>query len=356
MQSKVVISAYNVYIKPTYVVTMPEFSGLSGRRTSKQKANESNLSDNKHNGQLSKKSLSKLRNAINWLTVSAKYKRVYCKSAKANFWFKINFITLTIPPQSGGVVSEQLFKKALHTWIQYARKYYYLKNYVWKVEAHEDGRLHVHLSTDTFIHYSDARRSWNKVLFNYGLLGYHFQQFGNYNPPSTDIHAVRKVNDVAAYLATYMVKSASLPASYKGRIWSCNYELSHSHQCKLNIDSTEMAECMRTLVQKQIRYAAIESPPDALGARKKIGEIFFLNPDLWSKYVRGAIRDEYDKHRFKIRQGAASPPLDYMVVDKFSDRTIQEYIKKVKPVKSTQPCETKKSTPKIGQMRFDLPS
>lgn len=355
MKNFPVLSAYNIYIQPTYIVTMPEYSGINKARSHKQLKNETNLTNNTHKGVLSKKSMSKLRNAINWLTSSAKYKRVYSKADQKNFWFKVNFITLTIPPQRECVVEEKVFKKALHAWLIYAQKYFYLKNYVWKIEAHADGRLHVHLSADTFISYRKLRSSWNKTLDHYGLLDSHMEKFGNKNPNSTDVHAVRKVNDVAAYLCAYMVKKSALPASYKGRIWSCNYELSHSNKCKLQVDPTEMAACVKTLSHSAIRYAALESPPDALGQRKKIGEIFFVNTDSWSRIIKGQIKDEYDKHRFYIRQNTISPPLDYFEVDKFSEKTITAYVQSAYKPNQKIPCKTKNSTPKTGQTKFDLP-
>ncbi len=354
MSNGIYHTGFNIYIKPTYIVTMPELTGLSGLRTSKQRENESHLSDNSHKGQLSKKSMSKLRNAINWLISSAKYKRVYSKADDKNFWFKVNFITLTIPPQSNAIVQEKVFKKALHAWIMYAQKYFYLKNYVWKIETHEDGRLHIHLCTDTFLHYRKLRKSWNGTLAHYGLLDSHFQQFGNKDPNSTDVHAVRKVNDVAAYLATYMVKKSKLPAEFKGRIWACNRELSHANPCTLNVDVHEMGEVMRTLADKQIRYSKLEGPPDAMGVRRKIGEIFFVNTDLWSRIIKGKIKEEYDKHRFYIRSGSASPPLDYFVVDKFSEKTVADYVEKVKPKIQIIPCKTESFTRKTGQMKFGL--
>ncbi len=343
MSNPVYHTAFNIYIKPTYIVTMPEYSGLSGIRSAKSKENEKNLSDNKHKGQLSKKSMSKLRNAINWLIASAKYKRVFSKADNKNFWFKVNFVTLTVPPQSSGVVSEALFKKVLHSWIVYAQKYFYLKNYVWKIETHEDGRLHVHVCTDTFIHHGKLREKWNNTLDHYGLLDHHFQKFGNKTPNSTDVHAARKVNDLAAYICEYMVKKNALPDGYKGRIWSCNYELSHSNQCSLNIDPTEMAECMQSLSNSAIRYSKLEGPPNSLGERKKIGEIFFVNTDNWSRIIKGKIKEKYDNHRFYIRQGTVSPPLGYFEIDKFSEKNVAEYVEKSKPKTEIKPCTVTKS-------------
>src|SRR2546422_4466397 len=95
----------NVYIRPTYFVIKSEYSGLSGRRSLRQKTSEVNLKDNSTKGFLSMKAKSKMKNALNWLHVSAKYKAVYSKREQKSFWFKVNFITLTIPPQETSQVS-----------------------------------------------------------------------------------------------------------------------------------------------------------------------------------------------------------------------------------------------------------
>jgi hypothetical protein len=295
--------------------------------------------------------MSKLRNAINWLVASAKYKRVYSRKEDKNFWFKVNFITLTVPPQANGLVSEKVFKKALHAWIIYAQKYFYLKNYVWKIEAHEDNRLHVHICTDTFIHYKKLSDSWNKTLNHNGLLEAHFQKFGNRTPNSTDVHATRKVNDLAAYLCEYMVKKPKLTEGFKGRIWSCNYDISHSNSCKLNIDPTEMSECVKSLSHKAIRYAALEAPPDAMGTRKKIGEIFFINTDCWSRIIKGRIKERYDEHRFYIRNGTATPPLSYYEVEYFSEKNVSEFVERNNKPKTIKPCTSTHLKPTKQQLK-----
>lgn len=68
-----------VYIRPTYFVVKPQYSGISGKRSVKQITNEVNLKDNSSNGFLSMKAKSRMKNALNWLHVSAKYKAVYSK-------------------------------------------------------------------------------------------------------------------------------------------------------------------------------------------------------------------------------------------------------------------------------------
>ena len=117
------------------------------------KFNQINLENNDHKGKLSRKAITGLRNSINWLCLAAKKKRVYVKKQDKNFYFKVNFITLTLPDTEEPISSQDLQTKLLNPWLTYMRKYHTLKNYVWRLEFQANGKLHIHISTDAFIHH-----------------------------------------------------------------------------------------------------------------------------------------------------------------------------------------------------------
>jgi hypothetical protein len=275
--------ANDVYIQPTYFIIKKQFSGHQGKRSAKQKSNEVHLKDNTTKGQLSTKAISNLRNSINWLIHSAKYKRVWSKRDNKAFWFKVNFITLTIPPQSSEVVDEKAFQKCLNTFLVYSRKYFYLHNYIWKVEAHEDKRLHIHITSDTFIHYRKLRTAWNRILQSNGLLEDHYKKFNDYDPNSTDVHAIHKVNKVAAYMCAYMVKKPNLPENYKGRIWGSSYSLSNKNKCKCELELDYNQRDYSFSSNPAIRYKAIESKPDYMGRVGKLADMYMLNESDWQE-------------------------------------------------------------------------
>ncbi len=313
--------ANDVYIKPTYFVIKPQFSGFGKARSLKQVENEKNLKDNKKKADLSKKATSNLRNSINWLIHSAKFKRVWSKRDNKAFWFKVNFITLTIPPQAFGVVSEKEFQKCLNTWLVYARKYFYLHNYVWKIEAHADSRLHIHITTDTFINYRKLRDSWNRILASNELLEAHFDRFGNYDPNSSDVHAIHKVNKIAAYMCEYMIKKPNLPEGYKGRIWSCSYSLSQKNKCHVELEPRYNKRDYSFLNNPAIRYKEILSKPDYMGNSKKISDMYLVNELAWQMHMTGGIKDAYDCHIKNIRDATPVSPQSYRQIDflKFKD-------------------------------------
>jgi hypothetical protein len=292
-------------------VSVPEFSGNIHSRSAAQDNTSRNLLNNKHNGELSQKAKMRMRNALNWLTVSAKAKRVWCKKSFKSFWFKISFITLTVPPQREGCLPQKELKSLLHAWLMYAQKYFYLINYVWKVEAHADGRLHIHITSDSFIHYKRLRDSWNGLLKRKGFLDYHNEKYNNYNPNSTDIHSVKDLENIAAYLADYMTKKPALSEGFTGRIWSCNYNLSSKNKCSVNISADELSKELRRLYSKKFRFKMIRQRNKKTGIEKNVAELFFLTSGLWRELKGTKIFKAYNEKRYRIRNDLPDIPPEY---------------------------------------------
>ena len=346
--------ANDVYIQPTYFIVKKQYEGVTFTRSQKQIDNEVNLKDNKSKGILSKKAISNLRNSINWLIHASKYKRVWSKRDHKAFWFKVNFITLTIPPQSDQVVNEKKFQECLNVFLVYARKFMWLDNYVWKIEAHEDKRLHIHLTTDTFINYKDLRSAWNRILQSKGLLQSHFEKFGNYNPNSTDIHAIHKVNKVAAYMCEYMAKKPNLPDGYKGRIWSCSYSLSQKNKCYCELEPQYNKRDYSFLNNPAIRYKAIETKADSMGTKKRIADMYFLSEYDWQMNMDGLIKEAYNERRKSIRDGTRSSPQEYRQIDFMKFKNVNELIEPSEKNINLEQCEIKNSIQKIGSTQLDL--
>jgi len=314
MYAPPLITEHRFSIYPTYVVSTAIWSGGNSARSERQRAAQANLSDNTHKGLLSAKASSRLRNAVNWLVQSAAWKRVYSKVDNKHYYFKVNFITLTIPSQSRGEVTPKLLHKMLHTFLVYSRKYYYLRNYVWKIERGSQGKIHIHLTTDTFIHYRRLRDTWNRIMIGEGLVDEYYQRTGHYDPNSTDVHSVKKVKNIGGYLCKYFDKDSGLPESFNRRIWGCNRELSSTNKCQYIASLDEVSEVAEPLMSHEIKWKRIMSKPDKLGSTRSIGELFFINGDQWSRLMRGRLREAYDVHRLNLRKGARSPGENYLII------------------------------------------
>lgn len=291
----------NVYIRPNYIVTLPEFTDISRYSSAKFNDNKTNLAKNDHGGKLSDKAVKKMKNAINWLLAAATDKDVYSKKSKSWFKFKINFVTLTLPDTDIPISDKDFKTQLLNPFLTYMRKYYGLKNYVWKLEFQQNGKLHLHITTDSFCHHADIKRVWNMQLQANGYLEAFFKKFGHREPNSTDVHSVYKVRNVAAYLAKYMSKNSEDLKNIKGRIWGCSYELSRANKTQLFIDRDACHEELRPLMSNKIEYIPIDKIDKITGELKPIGEVFFLNPNNWVNDIKGRIKNIYEGALQKIR-------------------------------------------------------
>ena len=283
----------NLYIKPTYIVSMPEFSYDTKYSSNSFLENQDNLKDNNHHGQLSKKAQTGIKNAINWLLVAAKPKRIYSKNHKKTFSFKVSFITLTLPDTLEPVTNKDFQTKLLNPFLVYCRKYLGLKNYVWKLELQKNGKIHAHLTTDCFIYWRDLRKHWNRLLFRNGYISEFARSFGHYNPNSTDVHSVQKVRNLGAYLAKYLSKNTEGQTTIKGRIWGCSYELSAANKTHLHVPSSECSETLTCLMQKEIKWKDLIQQKNEFCEPRKIGEVYLLNFKNWQQDIKGEIKSKF---------------------------------------------------------------
>lgn len=144
----------------------------------------------------SNKSVKRMRNALELLLHTSKWKSVYVKSSQSSFFYKNNFITLTLTePQKHSdeyIVSEML-SKFLEAW----KKRRPALLYTWKAEVQDNGNIHFHITSNTFILYKDLNKRWNKYLVKNG-----YKAANN----STDVRAVSDKSNLVAYLVAYYSK------------------------------------------------------------------------------------------------------------------------------------------------------
>lgn len=122
--------------------------------------------------------------------------------------------------------------------------------YVWRAEAQKNGNIHFHIIINRFVHHRIIRDLWNSIQKKYGLLDDYFIKHGHYDANSTDVHSIKRIRNLGAYISKYMTKndvasddvvivnndsdflSKSIYSiiSHKriilGRVWSCCYFLS----------------------------------------------------------------------------------------------------------------------------------
>lgn len=293
--------AINYTVRPTYIAACPEFDRTGYTFSKRQIENRVNLANHRVKGKLSAKSGKNLKNAINWLVLSAKYKRVWSKLAQKHYTFKLNFVTLTIPFSGSLANPKQVKNVLLHNFLQVARYQFGLRNYVWKLEAHKTGQVHIHLTSDTFMHMQALRDVWNRILKKNGYLENYAAMKGHYNAPSTEVKAVKNIRNMASYLAKYFSKNEQANDAITGRLWGCNYELSEGNKLQVSVDPFSSEKISNCINYRKIELKKIESLPDIFGQRKWLANLYLLKLKDWGDNVKGELWGIVQEHLFCIQ-------------------------------------------------------
>lgn len=341
-------------LKPSSIFATNFVPDTTRKRSDSQKLNEVHLRNKKKRADMSKKSRANLFNASHWLHHSADWKEIYCVEEKKSFYFKTNFITLTIPSMKGEILSREFvetlwpkdsvgnckaltfcewyklsknlvnykqFQKCLNVFLTFFRRHAELGNYLWKIEPQANGQLHVHLSTDQFLHYRKVREVWNSILQREGLLDQYFAKFGNYNPNSTDIHSIKNGFDAAGYVAKYLSKNPNFATQYIGRIWGCSYGLAANKKCKVKLDENEFKEFGRSAISNRVTWKTVEVTDKNTGVNRKLGTLFLLKNEQWKKLTSAKVIDAYKAHTAYVKSMTKLMPKEYYQIDLFSERS-----------------------------------
>lgn len=296
-------------VRPSYSTVYTERLDDPGKRTAAFEKNKVNLRSNDARGKISKKARLNIQTGIDWLVSAAREKEIIRSSDNTRFKFKVNFITLTLPASQfyeteGGEKrlrhSDQVIKSnVLAPFLDVMRRDYSMKNYLWRAEAQSNGNIHFHLLTDVFIHYEALRRLWNDCLERLGYISRFESVHGHRNPNSTDVHSVRKIRKLGAYLTKYMAKDGKGRA-IAGRQWFLSVSLSRIGSLKIFFDDVagEVSEVVRRVGD---------------GCIKSFDYCKVLLVDAWKfcEASGGVIKREVEKFLDQIR--SANPINSYQV-------------------------------------------
>lgn len=192
---------------------------------SKHTRNLIGFSQPAYSGNITNHSKKNLKKALSLLIQITPLRWIYNPVTARQMLFKLNFVTLTLPPDKL-ITARDGAKLLLEPTLRRLRTIG-MKHYVWKAELQQNGQLHYHIATDNFVHYSELNRVWNSHAKKAGLLDGHARRTGNFLPNSTDVHAVTKLKDIEAYMAKYLMKGVGSQGT-KGKVWDCNTELKNS--------------------------------------------------------------------------------------------------------------------------------
>lgn len=139
-----------------------------------------------------------------------------CQGSKGKFIFnpvncryqyhRLSFITLTISCEKT-IPAREAYRNLLSPFLQWIRRMQNVKTYVWKAELQQRGQVHYHITCPEFIDYRAIRSTWNRLQMNAGYLKQFAEKFGHSDPNSTDVHEVRTIKKIDAYLIKELSKN-----------------------------------------------------------------------------------------------------------------------------------------------------
>ena len=140
----------------------------------------------------------------------------------------LSFITLTVSDPQKKLSGKEAYQKLLSHFLAWMRRTKKINTYIWKAELQQNGQIHYHITTPAFINYQEICDKWNNLQRQAGLLNKYASEKGHYDANSTDIHSVRDVKDLSAYLIKYIAKQSQNQESLGGKVWDCSENLSRA--------------------------------------------------------------------------------------------------------------------------------
>ena len=285
----------------------------------------SNTGKGQYEGELTSGAKKRLKRAIQTITAIAEPKVAFNPATGKDFKFTLNFITLTLPGPQADITDKQIKKECLEPFLLQSRRWFKLRSYIWRAERQKNGNLHFHLVTDTFVPYDQLRDLWNLKLNNLGFIDRFEAKHGHRHPNSTDVHAIKKVRNLAAYFSKYMAKDAEsaehrmrIPfarqiwheklimqpgTKYKriltreesridGKVWDCSTNLKKPGNPELILEGEQL----------RLFKAAATDMPDQVREVDRC-TIVFIDRAHWKKYIKGpllAAWEEWCAERRKV--------------------------------------------------------
>lgn len=244
----------------------------------------------KYTGYLSESAKRKLRYSINLLVAQSTWKEAFNYDLQKTFRFRVNFITLTLSAPQKAISDKEIKRVCLNNFLNRARKKHGMNTYVWRAEKQKNGNIHFHITTDVYIHYRELCDLWNECQELLGFVSRFRERTGSYRPNSTDIHSVKNIKELAAYMVKYMSKDTEDGQQIEGKVWGCSRNLSQAKRFETELYGIHYDK------YKQL----ISDYPDAV-FKNDYCEIITLPEKIFLKEISPVWGKEYAKYLAQVR-------------------------------------------------------
>lgn len=224
-------AGYQITINPKYTVIFPIYVYDNEIHSNYNPINNLNKPNIKQfTGEISKQSQVKLRYAISLLNYKSKPKKVLNLVTNSYYTFKINFITLTLPSLQGNISDKEIKSQYLNNFLIQLKNKFGVTDYIWKAETQENGNIHFHITTNTYIPHEKLRNLWNRILWKSGMIQEFYKKHNHYNPNSTDVRSVKNIVNFENYLIKYFCKNEKDKRKIDGKLWDCSNSLNYNNR------------------------------------------------------------------------------------------------------------------------------
>jgi len=155
---------------------------------------------------ISKHARKRLMRALETITFVTPTRYIYNAQYNKKVKFKLATVTLTLSFMQEKITDKLIVKHLLTPFLAQLKRQYGVINYVWKAEKQKNKNIHFHIIIDNYIDHLILRNIWNSYQKRHGLLKSYYDNYGHYNPNSTDIHAVSNSTTLQKYLVKYLGK------------------------------------------------------------------------------------------------------------------------------------------------------
>lgn len=288
--------SHTMHVSIPYVSIRPSYIAIYNRpentraRSQAQIRNEINLQTNDAKGLISRKAERRIKQGIDWLLYLTNDKTFYHRKHKKHYHFKINFVTLTLPAKQ--VHSDKVIKaECLNHMLTILRQKYKVHHYLWRAEPQKNGNIHFHIVTDKFIPWNELRNQWNKIVNKLGYVDRFHKKWNHRTPNSTDVHSIKKIGNISAYLAKYCTKQSSV-RPIEGKLWGLSSSLSKmksSVDMRCNIIDTELNAICAAFPNRVIKSDYIT--------------VIYRSVKQWSEVVKGRLWAQFIAYLKDAREG-----------------------------------------------------
>lgn len=170
------------------------------------------LNEKAYSGMMTAGIRKRMTKALNVMLQVTKGKMIHNEVTGFWQWHQLSFVTLKI--SKPGVTGRQAYDDVFNHFLDWLTRTKGVDLYVWKLEG---PKMHYHITLPDFIHWKDIRDVWNQLQRKAGYLDDYASEYKHYNANSTDIHEVKGVNDLSAYIVKAFAKSLEAAELWRRR-------------------------------------------------------------------------------------------------------------------------------------------